>query len=274
MNRLLLAALLLWAPATARAAAADLHVHLLMDQSVPVPFLFKGRPGPAPAGVTDRKARFQNQVSVKDLEAADVRLVAAALYAPAVVSHLRGGYQRSLLKQIDALKAWAAQDPRVTIVRSPEDLEAVLKAPEWRLGVMISAEGAGGADTTAKLDRLWDAGLRMLTITHFKDTAWGGTADVDYWPKASCVPGGKDDGRRGRKGLSKAGETLADYAVAKGLLLDLTHSSDKTVMDLAARHPALPLLFTHQAARELTPCERAIPPPFSKRSNAAAAWWA
>lgn len=236
-------------------AAVDLHVHLLMDDSVPG--LFRGRPGAGPRA-KDRLDRYVNQVELKDLEAADVRLVSAVLYAPAVLSHLRGGYAKTLLKQIDAVEAWAAKDPRISIVRTPEEAEAVLKSKEWRLGLILAAEGAGGADTPERLDRLWEQGLRMLTITHFVDTAWGGTADVNYWPKPDCVPGGKDTGKRSAKGLSKTGEALVDYAVDKGLLLDLTHSSDKTALDLAVRHPELPLLFTHEAFRDYTPCERTI----------------
>jgi microsomal dipeptidase-like Zn-dependent dipeptidase len=100
----------------------------------------------------------------------------------------------------------------------------------------------------------------MLTIAHFTDTRWGGAAAVRYWPFASCVPGGKPDARRNPRGLSAGGEKLSDHAVAKGLILDLTHASDRTALDLARRHPELPLMFSHQAARELTPCERAISP--------------
>ncbi|MDX6769151.1 MAG: membrane dipeptidase [Elusimicrobiota bacterium] len=256
MNAGLKAALLLLLAPSAWGAAADLHAHLLMDASAPL--LFSGRPSRDAAGVKDRRERFRNQVSLADLESADVRLVAATLYAPAVVSHLRGGYARNLLRQISELERWAAADPRVAIVRSPEDLQAVLASKEWRLGVLIAAEGAGGADTPRKLDRLWERGLRMLTITHFTDTAWGGTAAVDYWPKASCVPGGKEDGRRNRRGLSKEGERLLAHALSTGLLVDFTHSGDKTVLDAARLFPELPLLFTHEAYRGYTPCERAI----------------
>jgi len=226
-----LAAACLLAPAPAAASAIDLHLHLPM---------------------------IENQVKLADLEAADMRLVTAVLYAPPVISHLRGGYARSLLRQIAKVERWAARDPRVAIVRSPEEAEAVLKSKEWRLGVILAAEGSGGADTEKKLDRLWDRGLRMLTITHFVDSAWGGGAEVRYGPFSDCVPGGKDSGRRSPTGLSDRGKRLSDYAVAKGLILDLTHSSDKAALDMAARHPGLPLLFSHEAARELTPCERTI----------------
>jgi microsomal dipeptidase-like Zn-dependent dipeptidase len=243
-------------PSLGSAAAADLHVHLLMGESVPL--FYRQAPSAAPAGVKDRKARFSNQVSLQDLEAADVRLVAAALYSPAVYGQLKGGHHRHLLRQISALEGWAAKDPRVSIVKAPEDLEAVLKSKEWRLGVLIAAEGAGGADTREKLDRLFERGLRLLTITHFTDTAWGGTAAVKYWPRPSCRPGGKEDGRRNPLGLTESGAALMEHAVSKGLMVDFTHSSDKTVLEAARRFPEMPILFSHEAYRGYTPCERTV----------------
>lgn len=227
----LAAAAILLSPALVRSSAIDLHLHIPM---------------------------IEEQVRLADLEAADVRLVAAALYATPVLSQLTGGYARALLRQIGQVERWAARDPRVSIVRAPEEAEAVLQSKEWRLGVILAVEGAGGADTPERLDRLWGRGVRMLTIAHFTDTSWGGAAAGRYWPMPTCVPGGTAAVRLNPKGLSKRGESLADYAVAKGLMLDLTHASDRTALDLAARYPDLPLLFTHQAARELTPCERTI----------------
>ncbi len=252
------AAAWLLAPAPAGASAIDLHVHLRMDVSLPG--IFRGHPTAEPARVSGRKALFSNQVSLRDLEAADVRLVMASLYAPIVVSQLQGGYTKALLGQLAAVEEWAARHPRVSLVRTPDEAEAVLKSKEWRLGVILAAEGGHGVDSAERLDALWDRGLRMVTIAHFSDSPWAGAAAVSYGPLSDCVPGGKDSGRRNTKGLSPLGESLADRAVAKGLILDLTHSSDKAVRDIARRHPGLPLMFSHQAARELTPCERTISP--------------
>lgn len=221
----------LLSPAPVHASAIDLHLHIPM---------------------------IEEQVKLKDLEAADMRLVVVPLYATPVLSQLTGGYARALLRQVAQVERWAARDPRVAIVRTPDEAEAVLESKEWRLGVILAVEGAGGADTPERLDRLWDRGVRMLTIAHFTDTRWGGAAAGRYWPMPTCVPGGKAAVRLNPKGLSKQGEALADHAVKKGLILDLTHASDKTAFDLAARHPGLPLMFSHQAARELTPCERTI----------------
>lgn len=252
------AALFFLLPPPAQAAAIDLHVHLRMDASLPG--IFRGHPTDEPARVSGRKARLSNQVSLKDLEAADVRLLMASLYAPIVVSQLRGGYHKTLLRQASAVEQWAAGRPKVSLVRTPEEAEAVLASTEWRLGVILAAEGVHGLDSPERIDALWDKGLRMVTIAHFVDSAWAGAAAVRYWPRPDCVPGGTDTGRRGKTGLTALGETLVDRAVAKGLILDLTHSSDKTVLDLARRHSGLPLMFSHQAARELTPCERTISP--------------
>lgn len=226
-----LSAAWLLAPVSAHSSAIDLHLHLPM---------------------------IEEQVKLKDLEAADMRLIVAVAYAPPVISHLRGGYARSLLRQFAQIEKWAAKDPRVSIVHTPDEAEAVLKSKEWRLGVILAAEGAGGADTPEKLDRLWGRGLRMLTFTHFVDNRWGGAAEVRYGPFSDCVPGGKDSGRRNPNGLSGRGKNLVHYAVSKGLLLDLTHASDLSAYGVAALHPELPLLYSHEAARELTPCERTI----------------
>lgn len=226
-----LAAAWLLMPASLQASSIDLHLHVPM---------------------------IEGQVMLKDLEAADMRLVVVPIYATPVLSQLRGGYHRTLLRKLGGLERWAAKDGRVSIVRTPDEAEAVLKSKEWRLGVILAVEGAGGADTTERLDRLWDRGVRMLTLAHFTDTRWGGAAAGRYWPMPTCVPGGKAAVRLNPKGLSKQGATLADQAVAKGLILDLSHASDKTAFDLARRHPGLPLMFSHQAARELTPCERTI----------------
>jgi len=224
-----LAALLL--PSHARASAIDLHLHLPM---------------------------IEDQVKLEALERADMRLIVAVAYAPPVISQLRGGYARSLLRQFARIEKWAAKYPRIAIVRTPDEAEAVVKSKEWRLGVILAAEGSGGADTPEKLDRLWNRGLRMLTFTPFVDRRWGGAAEVRYGPFSDCVPGGKDSGRRNPHGLTGKGKNLVHYAVSKGLILDLTHASDLTAYGVAALHPELPLLFSHQAARELTPCERTI----------------
>lgn len=245
----------LFLAALSHPAAIDLHVHILMDAALPV---FSGHPTDAPAPVKDRKARLANQVSLKDLESADVRLVVAALYPPVVLSHARGGYHKALLKQIDALKAWASRHPQVELITTPDEAQAILDSKPYKLGVIIAAEGSHAVDTAQRLDALYDRGLRLLTIAHFTNSPWAGSAAVRYWPNPSCTPGGKDSGKRNPLGLSPLGQSLVDHAVKKGLILDLTHSSDATVMEVASRHPKLPLMFTHEAARELTPCERTI----------------
>lgn len=257
MTGVLAAAAAFLLPCAVHAAAIDLHLHLRMDSSLPG--IFRGHPTEEPVRVANRRSRFSNQVSLKDLEAADVRLVMAALYAPTGISHLRGGYAKALFKQISSVEDWVAKHPRAALVRTPEEAEAVLKSKDWKLGVILSMEGSHAVDSLERLDGFWDRGLRMLTIAHFVDSPWAGAAAVRYWPFSNCVPGGKVNAARNSLGLTELGGALADRAVEKGLILDLTHSSDRTVLDLAARHPGLPLMFSHQAARELTPCERTLP---------------
>jgi membrane dipeptidase len=222
-----------------------------------VPGIFRGEPGEAPVGLDDRKALFRNQVSLQDLRAANVRIVVAALYAPIVISQLQGGYFKALLRQARAVEDWAGRHKDVRLVRSPDEAEAVLKSKDYGLGIVLAVEGGHGINSVGRLNTLWEKGVRLITIAHFSDSPWAGSAAVRYGPIGNCHPGGKDPGRNPR-GLTLLGERLVDAALERGILIDLTHSSDKTVEDVARLHPDLPILFTHQGAREITPCERMI----------------
>lgn len=253
-----LAALLLLSPSPAAAAAIDLHVHLRMDASLPG--LFQGYPTELLSPVKERTSIFKNQVSLTDMEKANVRLVMSSLYAAPVLSWAQGGHFAALNRQIDILEDWLSQHPQVSLVRTPAEAEAILKSKEWRLGIILAVEGTYGVDTPERLEKLMARGLRMAAVTHFIDGPWAGAAAVRYFPFPDCKPGGKDPGKRNPKGLLPKGRQLADLAVSKGLILDLTHSSDRTVGDVAERFPGLPLMFSHQAAREYTPCERTLSP--------------
>lgn len=259
MLKLAAAAVLL--PSLAAASAIDLHLHVRMDVSSLG--VFRGRPTRAAAG----RAPWRNQASLADLEKADVRLVMATLYSPAILSSLRGGHHAFLLEQARAVEAWAAESG-ASLVRSPEQAEEILRSKAWRLGVILAVEGAQGLEDEEKLEALWDRGVRMVTIAHLTDSAWAGAADVRYFPSSSCRPGGKASERRSAAGLTELGRRLTDRAVERGMILDLAHASDKTSNEVIARFPGLPLMYSHEGARELTPCERMISPELLRKVRA------
>ncbi len=235
-------------------AVIDLHLHPRMDLAVPI---FSGYPTESPASAASERAILDNALCLADFARADVRLIAATCYALPVLSQLRGGYLAELRGQLRATKDWA-QAHGLEVVASPDQAEAVLRSPRHRLGVLLAVEGTHGVVSEEGLDALREEGVRMLTISHLKDSPWAGAAAVRYWPFSDGNPYGPEIARRNRLGLTELGRRLLGRAVDKGFLIDLTHCSDRSVEEAFALHPRRPFLFTHQSAREITPNERSI----------------
>ncbi|MCI0344684.1 MAG: membrane dipeptidase, partial [Chloroflexi bacterium] len=127
------------------------------------------------------------------------------------------------------LERLAAADPRLLVVRSRSDLEALAQRrredPEV-LGALLGIEGANALDgDLASLDRLFAAGLRLVGLAHFFDNEFAGSAH------------GLEKG-----GLTDLGRRLVAEIGRRGLVLDLAHSSEATFRDalaLARRPPVV-----------------------------------
>ncbi|WP_413874434.1 dipeptidase [Albidovulum sp.] len=119
------------------------------------------------------------------------------------------------------------------IVRSRADLETVLArraAGEAVVGGILGAEGghALGGDL-ANLDRLHDAGFRLIGLTHFFDNELGASLHGEA---------GQD------RGLTDFGRAVVARMVEKQMIIDLAHASPKMadeVLDMVD----LPVVVSH-----------------------------
>jgi len=107
------------------------------------------------------------------------------------------------------------------IVRTRDDLFSYLadRAENRSLTAgLLSIEGAHALDDDpANVDVVFDAGVRMISPSHFFDTAFGGSAH------------GIEQG-----GLTAKGRDMVRRMEAKGMLLDLAHASAATIDDALA----------------------------------------
>jgi membrane dipeptidase len=104
------------------------------------------------------------------------------------------------------------------LVRTRDDLFAFLadraEDPSLTAGV-LSIEGAHALDDDpANVDAVYDAGIRMISPSHFFDTAFGGSAH------------GVEQG-----GLTALGREMLTRMEARGVILDLAHASPATIDD-------------------------------------------
>lgn len=125
---------------------------------------------------------------------------------------------------------------KLKIIRNSMDLEqGVNRQERSRIYGLIEAEGAeilGGS--LEELERLFESGLRILTLS------WNYDNDV-----CDSIAEGKKN-----NGLSALGRQVVKRAQKLGILIDISHASDKTFEDVIAMS-SMPITASHSNARAI-----------------------
>ncbi len=146
-------------------------------------------------------------------------------WPPATWSSLteRALYQASRLRGFES-----RSQGKFTIIRSAADLRAYLdrrRADPAIAAGFLGVEGAHALDgNLANIDRLYDAGVRMMAPTHFFDNDIGGSsAGVE------------------KTGLTDKGREMVRRMEARHMLVDLAHASPRTIEDVLsiAKRPVI-----------------------------------
>lgn len=139
-------------------------------------------------------------------------------------------FERSL-EGLGALRDWVERTPGVRVALNGRDLDSAREDGE--IAVVLGVEGAYGIDTdVAAVDVLFDAGMRCLTLTWMKPTAW---ADASG---AAPVHGG----------LSAFGRRVVRRLESLGVAIDVSHAADRVVWDVLAA-VEVPPIASHSCAR-------------------------
>ncbi len=139
--------------------------------------------------------------------------------------------ERALVQAEALARAADAAPDRLRIIRTRADLAAVLDARtggQQVLGAILGSEGAHPLEgDAANLNVLYDAGFRLLGLTHFFDNELGGSLHGEGGTGA---------------GLSDFGRQIVDQMVARGMVIDLAHASPQMVRDVLAIDGTRPIL--------------------------------
>ncbi|XP_050675738.1 uncharacterized protein LOC126972759 [Leptidea sinapis] len=149
-------------------------------------------------------------------------------------------------EQIDLIQRLTDKyHPELTFCTSAHDI--VTAHVNHRLCSLVGVEGGhaiGGS--LAVLRTLYQVGVRYLTLTSSCDTPWAECASTDR-PEPSL-----------RGGLSPFGKVVIKEMNRLGMLVDLSHVSERTMMDTLSVSRA-PVLFSHSSARSLCNVTRNVP---------------
>jgi membrane dipeptidase len=110
------------------------------------------------------------------------------------------------------------------------------------VAVLPALEGADALEGDIEnLYRMYDNGLRLIQLVHFRNNELG---HMQTWPYS---PGG----------LTEFGREVVKEANRLGLIIDMAHSNHETMMDILelSQHP---VIFSHGGVREFTDHDRAV----------------
>ncbi len=172
------------------------------------------------------------EAGLDDLEAAGVNAIVEAVWIPRADPDPRGtavGKLRRLRSAVQASHGAAA------IVTGPDQLERVVR--EGRIAVVLALEGGTPlVEGEATLRELRSLGLSMVGLTWTESSAW---ADSCAEPREGAAGG-----------LTEGGRELVRVANDLGLMLDVSHMSDRATAETLEVSRA-PVIASHSNARAL-----------------------
>ena len=121
--------------------------------------------------------------------------------------------------QAERLHKFASESEALELVTSSEELKQVLKAREGGsqvVAALLGTEGSHALDgDLSNIQRLYDAGLRMMSLQHFFDNKLGGSLHGES-----------------NAGLTEFGRQAVLKMDALGIMIDVSHSSPQVVDDV------------------------------------------
>ncbi len=156
----------------------------------------------------------------------------------------QGHFAKRTLDLIDSVYEQAAHHPdRMIMAFSPADIERAHK--EHKLAALMGIEGGHSIENDIRLLRdYYRLGVRYMTLTWSNTNEWGDSSgDIDD-PKVQH-----------HNGLTDFGKQVVLEMNRLGMIVDISHVSDKTFWDTIATTKA-PVIASHSSARALTNAPR------------------
>jgi len=222
----------------AAAPVADLHLHPALNAY----YLRRdlGRQHQGPRGWNP----LRQQLDLPRARAGGLRVLTNCAYAPTV---LPVGPFRAAMGAFDALEQLCERNPALAQVAVKRgDLSKILSS--GKLAVIHAAEGGHHLEhSLSRLEQLAARGLRYLTLTHFIHNGIAQPARLRGRFFFTVL--------RGPPGLTKFGAQVVRRCEELGVLVDVTHCSDRSFADVLAL-ATRPVLATHTGFRRFAPLER------------------
>ncbi|MFO0333816.1 MAG: dipeptidase [Pseudomonadota bacterium] len=214
---------------------------ILFDGHNDLPITLRSEFGPVPDPAQyDLRQRTRWQTDIPRLRAGRVGAQFWSVYIPGEAGR---DFARTQLEQIATARRMIEKYPDVFEYASTAD-DVVRIRRAGRIASMLGMEGGYGIENSlGPLKAYYDLGVRYMALTHNTHTDWADSA--------AQVPA-----RHG--GLSDFGREVVREMNRLGMLIDLSHASEETVLDTLDVSQA-PVIFSHSAVRGIVDIPRNVP---------------
>ncbi|MFP5296382.1 MAG: dipeptidase, partial [Alphaproteobacteria bacterium] len=163
-----------------------------------------------------------------------------SVYVPASLEPVEAA--KATFEQIDVVRRMVAAHPEAfELATTADEVQRIHR--RGRIASLMGIEGGYSIDDSlGLLSEFHQAGVRYMTLTHSTTTTWADSAtDAPKWG-----------------GLSPFGEQVVKEMNRLGMMVDLSHVSEETMLD-AMRVSEAPVIFSHSSARAVTGHARNVP---------------
>ena len=154
----------------------------------------------------------------------------------------KGQYTHRALDLIDSVYEQAAKHPdQMMMAYSVADIHRARSGPQKKLAALMGIEGGHAIENDIRMLRdFYRLGVRYMTLTWSNTNEWGDSSgDIDD-PKVQH-----------HNGLTDFGKDVVREMNRLGMMVDISHVSDKTFFD-AIEVSKAPVIASHSSARALT----------------------
>ena len=153
----------------------------------------------------------------------------------------KGGMYDQCDRMIDALEKIVDNNPdKINLTKSPNEIEKAVQVK--KIAACIGIEGGTAIENDLlKLQHFYDRGVRYLGLT------WNDSPD---W--ATSAKDETNSDYKGEKGLTKFGKSVIKKMNELGMIIDVSHSGEKTFYDVI-ENTNRPIIASHSCAYSIAP---------------------
>jgi membrane dipeptidase len=161
-----------------------------------------------------------------------------SIYIPTHLQDTPGAATDRANALIDLVERIAEEHPeKFTIATTPNEVRTTTKTDALALPMGME-NGAGLGGELDNLQHFYDRGIRYITLTHGEHNRIGDSSYDDAEPRWG--------------GLSPFGAKVVSEMNRLGIMVDISHVTDSTAVDVLARTEA-PVIASHSSCRHFTP---------------------